>query len=199
MTLFVSCPAASPHLGDFVTPSRRRLLPTTGLWVADNEAFSHFDPDRFRRMLDAFARAATKPVFVTAPDVVCDHHATADRWVEWCREFHTRNLPRAFALQNGIEGMPPEHALPWGNLEAIFIGGDTAFKFCPWVRECVRLAKRLGKWVHMGRVNSVRRLNYARLIGCDSCDGSGMARFRERVLSPMLRELPQQQLALYRA
>lgn len=33
-------------------------------------------------------------------------------------------------------------------------------------------AKRIGKWVHMGRVNSGKRYRYAEAIGCDSVDGS---------------------------
>lgn len=33
-------------------------------------------------------------------------------------------------------------------------------------------AKRRGKHVHMGRVNSLRRLRFARDIGCDSVDGT---------------------------
>jgi hypothetical protein len=33
-------------------------------------------------------------------------------------------------------------------------------------------AKRRGRWVHMGRVSSQRRLVYAARIGCDSADGT---------------------------
>ena len=33
-------------------------------------------------------------------------------------------------------------------------------------------AKAHGKWVHMGRVNSLKRLQYAAAIGCDSADGT---------------------------
>lgn len=41
----------------------------------------------------------------------------------------------------------------------------------------------------MGRVNSVRRMLYTKNIGCDSCDGSGMARFPRSVLLPLVRAL----------
>ena len=36
-------------------------------------------------------------------------------------------------------------------------------------------AKRRGKQVHMGRVNSARRYRYAEAIGCDSADGTYIA------------------------
>ena len=39
-------------------------------------------------------------------------------------------------------------------------------------RDLVAEAKERGKWAHMGRVNSMRRYDYARGIGCDSADGT---------------------------
>lgn len=53
-----------------------------------------------------------------------------------------------------------------------FIGGSTAWKLGPHARRLVADAKRRGKWVHMGRVNSLKRFRYAAAIGCDSCDGT---------------------------
>jgi hypothetical protein len=38
----------------------------------------------------------------------------------------------------------------------------------------------------MGRVNSARRLAWAKAIGCDSADGSGYARFTDTHLPPAL-------------
>ncbi len=38
--------------------------------------------------------------------------------------------------------------------------------------ELAQEAKRLGKWLHMGRVNSLARIHYAESIGCDSVDGT---------------------------
>ena len=40
-----------------------------------------------------------------------------------------------------------------------------------------------GKWVHMGRVNSTRRIRYAASIGCDSVDGTKWVRWRDRYLT----------------
>ena len=39
-------------------------------------------------------------------------------------------------------------------------------------------AKRRGKWLHVGRVNSAKRLRYVRdVLAADSCDGSGYSKF----------------------
>lgn len=175
-----------PHTGDFLNPRQWNLTPTTPIWAADNDAFNGFNADAFKRMLDRIAVAPVPPKFVTVPDVVCNYVATGDLWVEWAREFRSRGIPQAYVLQNGIEEHPPEYAIPWSQIDAIFIGGDDRFKLGPYVRRFVWFAKHYARrWVHMGRVNSIRRMSYARAIGCDSCDGSGMARFPRTVLAPM--------------
>lgn len=38
------------------------------------------------------------------------------------------------------------------------------------------------RWTHMGRVNSLRRIRYAKSIGCDSVDGSALAMFTDTYL-----------------
>lgn len=53
-----------------------------------------------------------------------------------------------------------------------FIGGSDGWKLGPHARALTAEAKRRGKWVHMGRVNSLKRFRYAESIGCDSCDGT---------------------------
>jgi hypothetical protein len=70
--------------------------------------------------------------------------------------------------QDGLESLP----VPWGDFDALFIGGTTGWKLGPHAREIAAEAKRRGKWVHMGRVNSERRCRYAAAIGCDSVDGT---------------------------
>ena len=189
-------PLEARHLvGDFKSPRAWLRCSTTPLWAADNDAFSGFNETRYERMLDSFATAEVPPRFVTLPDVVGNYGETVKLWGRWHRNLAGRNLNRAFVMQNG--GEPFGHAgIPWDYIEALFIGGDTAFKFSGYVAEMVRYAKLHGKWVHMGRVNSVRRMEYARRIGCDSCDGSGMARFPTSVLFPMINALQQDQLFL---
>jgi hypothetical protein len=56
----------------------------------------------------------------------------------------------------------------------------------------------LGKWVHVGRVNTAARVQ-AWLGLADSCDGSGVARFDhmlESVLTAIVGDHPQQTMPL---
>jgi hypothetical protein len=70
-----------------------------------------------------------------------------------------------------------------GSLGALFIGGATdQFKLGPEVEAIVAEARARNVWVHMGRVNSLRRLAYAASIGCDSVDGTQWVRFRDKYL-----------------
>lgn len=207
MKLLVNNPPNHPATADFIQPRSFNRVGKTTLWAADNDAYNAFSEGRFMRMLDAIAESPAKPRFVTVPDVVGDHLGTLHEFDRWIPRFTERGIPAAFVLQNGIEEHADDspisqndwramlEALPWHMISAIFIGGDNSFKFSQAVRELVGFA-RGSKWIHMGRVNSVRRLNYARMIGCDSCDGSGMARYRRRVLVPMLQSLNQHILHL---
>ena len=69
-------------------------------------------------------------------------------------------------------------------VRALFIGGATnEFKLGPEVEAIVAEGRQRGIWIHMGRVNSLRRLVYAASIGCDSIDGTQWVRFRDIYLN----------------
>lgn len=141
-------------------------------WAADNDCFQGLDEAAFRKML---ARIAGLPgcLFVTAPDVVADHAATLDRWGVWAPIIRAHRLPVAFVLQDGCPAgwFPPD-------ADAVFVGGSTAYKLGEDAAASVAAAKTAGKWAHMGRVNSRRRIVHAASIGCDSVDGTKYARFK---------------------
>ena len=67
--------------------------------------------------------------------------------------------------------------IPWDEIVAVFIGGTDDFKLGRHGAACVKAAKALGKWVHVGRVNTPGRLEYFEDLGADSCDGTGLARY----------------------
>ena len=80
-------------------------------------------------------------------------------------------FPVALAAQNGIGDLD----IPWDLFDVLFLGGDTPWKLGPEARAVTAEALRRGKLVHMGRVNSLRRLRYASAIGCSSADGTFLA------------------------
>lgn len=157
--------------------------PSGETWCADNGAFSDaFDPERWFRFLQANADRASTCLFVALPDVVGDWRATLARAAPWFGPVRRLGYRVAIVLQDGAT----PRSVPWRRVDAVFIGGSTDWKLGPEVRAIVAEAKRRGRWVHMGRVNSERRLRYAKLIGCDSADGTYLS-FGPDVNLPRLR------------
>lgn len=159
--------------------SRLRETPRHGfLWAADNDAYSNFHEDRYTKMLDK-CQGVHGCLFVTCPDVVGDADTTFKLYLKWARELLGRDLPLGYV---GQDGATPDK-VPWNGMSALFIGGTTDWKLGPEARELVETAKEKGKWVHMGRVNSIKRLEYAKEIGCDSIDGSSLSMYTDRWLA----------------
>lgn len=164
----------SPRSGNKIRPGER--------WAADNDAFLAWDETRFRKMLDRF-RGVAGCLFVAAPDVVADASATMGRFGEWRAEIAAKGYPVALVGQDGAERLD----LPWSDLDALFVGGSTGWKLSSHAADLVAEAKARGKWVHVGRVNTRKRLRITFDLGADSCDGTGWSRFPDHY---MRRHLP---------
>jgi hypothetical protein len=166
----------SPYLGHLLVPgagnSMRDILSTGFPWGADNAAFSGFDPGAFAGLL---GRIAGQPgcLFVACPDVVCDARTTLQQFEVWQPVLRQLALPVALVGQDGVE----ELDIPWDRMQALFLGGSTAWKLSTAAAALAREAKTRGCWVHMGRCNLHRRLRHAYAIGCDSVDGSSFSRW----------------------
>jgi hypothetical protein len=138
-------------------------------WAVDNGCFSQpekYDDNRFLHWLDGLDR--TNCLFAVAPDVVGDAKATLQRAKPMLPKIHTLGFKVAYAAQDGakIDG------LPWSDFDCLFIGGTNKFKLSQAAGDLIAHALTLGKWVHMGRVNSYKRLRLAHVLGVDSVDGT---------------------------
>lgn len=159
---------AAGELGMICTPAQGNRIVPGSQWALDNGCFSgRWTPVKFFDTLDRLA-GVPGCLFAVVPDVVADAGATNRRWGAWHLGLMRRGFPTAYVLQDGATAIPR-----WA--DAVFIGGSTEWKLGPDARRLVELAKRHGKWVHMGRVNSLKRLRYADSIGCDSADGTTIA------------------------
>lgn len=158
------------QLGFIDTPlqGNRRIEGVT--WIADNGCFNDktFNETKWWQWLVDNAIEASHCLFATAPDVVGDAAATLVRSLPWLPKIRQLGYRAAFVAQDGQEDLP----VPWDEFDALFIGGTTDWKLGPHARDLVAEAKRRGMHVHMGRVNSLRRFQYAEAIGCDSVDGT---------------------------
>jgi hypothetical protein len=169
------------YLGCIATPRQGNRLPPGVLWAADNGCGPGQDGSVGRGfpgcehylgwLQDMAAAEGADPcdpdqsgcLFAVAPDVLADaaatlHREEISRMLGWIRHL---GLPVAHVAQDGQEALP----VPWDDFDALFIGGSTAWKLGPAARLLVAEAKARGQWVHMGRVNSLRRLRYASAIG----------------------------------
>lgn len=169
-----------PNVGRLVGPRHYHRIAETAEfmpWAADNDAYSGFDPDKYMLMLDKI-QGVPGCLFVTAPDVVGDALKTDERFYVWEPALRVRGLPIAYVGQDGAT----VKTVPWADMSALFIGGSTQWKLSADAHALVEEAQRRGKWVHMGRVNTWRRLKYAKSIGVDSIDGTQFSMFTDTYL-----------------
>ena len=166
--------AGKENFGFIVTPQMGNAPDLTQVaWGADNGCFAHpekFDGEKYLEWLAA--RPAETCLFATAPDVVGDAIATLNRSLPFFKPIRKLGYKVALVAQDGLENVK---LIPWSMFDVLFIGGSTEWKLSPAAAAIVAEAKRRGKWVHMGRVNSYKRLAYAQEIGCDSADGTFLA------------------------
>jgi hypothetical protein len=172
-------------IGCIVTPKQGNAVPDQTLWCADNGCFSNGYPgdDAWFQWLESLTWPRERCVFAVAPDVVGDAAATLDRSTPWLPKIREIGYKAAFVSQDGLQ---PDD-VPWDEFDAMFVGGTDSWKLgLPALLISVEASRR-GKWLHMGRVNSARRLQYAKWIGCDSADGTYLTFGPDVNLSKMLR------------
>jgi hypothetical protein len=106
------------------------------------------------------------PLWALVPDVVADREGTLREWDRWVPLLKSFKFPIAFAVQDGMlkEDVPTE-------ADVVFVGGTTAWKWLQLPYWCQHFPR-----VHVGRVNSYRRLVFAERCGAESVDGTGWGR-----------------------
>lgn len=165
------------HYGWLLT--RKRTMTRAGIhglpYGVDNQCYTgRFEPEAYTRILKRIARThgTDLALFAAAPDVVGDARATLHLARTWLPKLRRLGFPAALVAQDGLETL----SIPWHSLDALFIGGSTGWKLSPAAGALMQEARRRGKHVHVGRVNSFSRVD--RLPGRpDSIDGTHF-RFR---------------------
>lgn len=164
---------AAGTLGMMATPSEGRSPAMAKVWAADNGCFGKGYPgdEGYLAWLAKHAEHAPRCLFATAPDVVGDAAATLTRSAPFYAPIKALGYPVALVAQDGLT---PD-AVPWSQIDALFIGGSTAWKLGSEARTLIAEAKARGLFIHIGRVNSAKRTRYAHLVGADSVDGTFLA------------------------
>jgi len=144
----------------------------------DNGCFKKFFEQAFLSLLEREYERRHLCRFVCCPDIVGSARRTLEIFERW--KHRLAGWPIALVAQDGLEDM----TIPWDDISAIFIGGSTQWKDGPHAGAIVRTGKILGKWVHIGRINTPGRFEKFEELGADSMDGSGLARYswmRQRI------------------
>lgn len=141
-----------------------------GAWTAFQRA-EPFDASAFRAAVELLGAGAE---FVVVPDIVCgglDSLRFSESWLSGLDGIGKRRL---VAVQNGM--VPADVRGLLGAEVGIFVGGDTEWKektLPVWGD----LAHATGCYLHVGRVNTARRILLSKLAGADSVDGTSASRF----------------------
>jgi hypothetical protein len=181
---------AAAGIGECVT--RGQLPPRRTSWFYDNGAFEDFQAGRafdtvqFTRDLRAIrdwqvggvgrgcleGQPMTAPDFIVLPDVVGQGEASLRFSLQWEAQCADAGVPLYLAVQNGMEPAAIASLLKWHpRIHGLFVGGDLAWKLetaAAWVQ----VGRRTGRAVHVGRVGTVDRVEWASAIGATSIDSS---------------------------
>lgn len=146
-------------------------------WALDNGAWGchqrgeGFNAGGFRRALERWGEGAD---WVVLPDIVGGGLASLDMSREWRDEVSAAGRPVLLAVQDGME---PHHIRDeLGPNVGIFVGGTTDWKertISTWGT----LARAVGCYLHIGRVNTIRRTQLAVDAGADSIDGTTVSKY----------------------
>ena len=163
----------------FTPLTRRNAQRPEQHFAMDNGAFARFEAKRFCAMLLKHEPRKALCRWVAVPDVVGDARRTLEVFRYWSKQPELSGWPLAYVCQDGQEHLP----IPWSAVDAVFIGGSTEWKLSNHAAACVKAGKAMGKWVHIGRVNTPSRYDYFAKMGADSCDGTGLARYEDMRLT----------------
>jgi hypothetical protein len=183
-------------IGCMTTPNQHNRIPAGATWAADNGKFgAHYvGDDAWLSWLARMVRlyGTEKCLFAVAPDVPFDAAATLECSRRWLAMIRALGLPAAFCAQDGAEA---DGMVPWDEFDVLFIAGSTAFKVGEHAKALAAEAIARGKTVHMGRVNSHKRLLIAEEFGAASCDGTFLRYGPNKNLPKVLDWLGQHQAA----
>ena len=157
-------------VGMLISPGSWKTPPFYMPYALDNGAFTGFNENDFYFMLRKAKLLKNKPLWVAVPDVVGDRQKTLEMWEQHQERVKAFGFNLAFVAQDGMTiNDVPEQA------NCVFIGGTTE-----WKLNRAHEFKTANRKLHIGRVNTMERLQWAARIKADSVDGTGFFRGRKK-------------------
>ncbi len=169
--------AALREAGWRILVSARGVLRSEGFrYALDNGAWTAFtqgepfDVAAFEKALDLMGAEAD---WVASPDIV----GGGMRSLELSESWLPRLIDARLVLIPVQDGLAVSDVRPLlGNRVGIFLGGSTEWKLAT-MREWGELAREVGCYYHVARVNTRRRIEMCSEAGATSFDGSSASRF----------------------
>jgi hypothetical protein len=166
-----------------LVPPEKPTVPEGFLYAIDNGAWhAHqagepFPALRFSKLIERHGENAD---FIVLPDMVCAGRRSLEFSLRWRECLKHIGRPFLLPVQNDPltgDNMTPADVRPYlGSELGIFVGGDTAWKLGT-LHEWAELAQATGCHLHVGRVNTRRRIRKCAMAGVDSFDGSSASRY----------------------
>jgi len=133
-----------------------------GAWAEKRK----WDEVEYFEGLDRIKMHQQQPMWAAVPDSVGDKGTTLEMWERYSEKVGEYGWPLTFVVQDGmtIEDIPTD-------ADVIFVGGTTTWKW-----RYLNMWTESDKRVHVGRVNSLRRVWLCHDLGVESVDGTGWFR-----------------------
>lgn len=158
-----------------------------GAWTA----FSQGRPFDDRAFVLALRKLGSGADWTVIPDIVAGGPASLEMSLRWMRQVLDESPRALLAVQ---DGMTTDDVRPFlGDRVGIFVGGSTDWKLATLPVWC-ELGREVGCWVHVGRVNTRKRILACSGSGATSFDGTSASRFAVTV-RPL--DLARRQLGLW--
>jgi len=181
------------------TANMLRVKQNEAMWNGfgfDNGLFADFNnglpfnEENFFNKLDGLIEDRMFPDFIVVPDIIGGGVDSLKYSVEFYSRLDKYPFAKYLVVQDGMKKEDVEPYLNKNNnkenieFDGIFVGGAPTFKGfgeaksdeVEWKLQTMEmwnnLAHEYDKRCHVGRVSSIRRLNFARSIKVDSCDTS---------------------------
>ena len=161
-------------------------------YALDNGAWSAFtrgQPFDVRSFTVALRKMGPGADWTVLPDIVAGGLPSLELSLRWMRQVLDETPRALLAVQ---DGMTTEDVRPFlGPRVGLFVGGSTDWKI-QTLPFWGGLGRELGCWVHVGRVNTCRRIRLCHCVGATSFDGTSASRFSKTLprLDSAVRQLP---------
>lgn len=147
------------------------------LYALDNGAWwafragKPFDEDAF---IAAYGKFGAGADFMVLPDIVAGGMTSLAYSLQWLERLIPLACPAMLAVQDGMTCSDIAPLI--GPQLGIFVGGTTEWKLATLLA-WGKLARERGASLHVGRVNTRRRIMLCAAAGADSFDGSSASRY----------------------